>query len=114
MAKVVKPPVATASGKRPAPAVRAAPPARKAPAPVAGPSRWGRLGNLRDRSMQNAPLAGFFREAWAELKKVHWPTREQTTQMTIIVIAFSLATGIILGGLDFVFAQVVAVLVGAH
>jgi preprotein translocase subunit SecE len=64
--------------------------------------------------MQNAPLAGFFREALAELKKVHWPTREQTTQMTIIVIAFSLATGIILGGLDFVFAQLVAFLVGAR
>src|SRR5579872_5135468 len=114
MARVVKPPVATASGKRPAPVVRAAPPTRKAPAPAAATSRWGRLGNLRNRSMQNAPLAGFFREALAELKKVHWPTREQTTQMTIIVIAFSLATGIILGGLDFVFAQLVAFLVGAR
>lgn len=114
MAKVVKPPVAAASGKRPAPAARGAQPVRKAPATSAASSRWGRLRNLRSQSVQNAPLAGFFREAMAELKKVHWPTREQTTQMTIIVIAFSLATGIILGGLDFVFAQLVALLVGAR
>jgi len=34
--------------------------------------------------------------------------------MTIVVIIFSIATGIVLGGLDFVFAQLVTFLVGAR
>ena len=113
MARVVKPPVASTGGKRPVGVVRAAPAVRKQ-APAAAPSRFGRLGNLGNQSVQNAPVAGFFRESLAELRKVHWPTREQTTQMTIMVIIFSLATGVVLGGLDFVFAQLVTFLVGAR
>jgi preprotein translocase SecE subunit len=113
MARVVKPPAVTTAGKRPVPVVRTAPPVRKQQ-PAAAPSRFGRLGALGNQSVQNAPVAGFFRESMAELKKVHWPTREQTIQMTVIVIVFSLATGIVLGGLDFVFAQLIAFLVGAR
>ncbi|MGI8916657.1 MAG: preprotein translocase subunit SecE [Chloroflexota bacterium] len=114
MARVVKPPAATTSSPRPTSGGRAAPPVRKPPVVAAAPSRFGRLGALGNQSVQNAPVASFFRESLAELKKVHWPSREQTTQMTIIVIAFSVATGIVLGGLDFVFAQLVAFLVGAR
>jgi preprotein translocase subunit SecE len=113
MARVVKPPVAPTGGKRPAVVVRAAPAVRKQSS-AAATSRFGRLGNLGNQSVQNTPVAGFFRESLAELKKVHWPTREQTTQMTIMVIIFSLATGVVLGGLDFVFAQLVTLLVGAR
>ena len=113
MAKVVKPPATVSGGKRAAERSVLAPP-RKAPGAPAAAGRFGRLGNLSERSLQRAPAASFFRESLAELKKVHWPTREQTIQMTIIVIVTSLATGFILGGLDFVFAQVIAFLVGAH
>ena len=113
MARVVKPPVAPVGGNRSAPGVRPGPAARRSPAPAAT-GRFGRLGALGSQSVGQAPLSGFFRESLAELKKVHWPTREQTTQMTIVVIVFSIATGIVLGGLDFVFAQLVAFLVGAR
>ena len=113
MARVVKPPVAPAGGNRSTPVVRAAPVVRKQ-APPAASSRFGRLGTLGSQSVGNAALTGFFRESLSELKKVHWPTREQTMQMTIMVIVFSIATGIVLGGLDFVFAQLVAFLVGAR
>jgi len=64
--------------------------------------------------LQQTSAATFFRESFAELKKVHWPTREQTIHMSVIVIIFSLATGVVLGGVDFLFAQMVALLVGAH
>ena len=34
-----------------------------------------------------------FQEAWSELKKVTWPTREQTRNLTVLVFAVSLAVG---------------------
>ena len=36
----------------------------------------------------------FLVEAWSELKKVTWPTPEQTRNLTILVFAVSLAVGI--------------------
>ena len=117
MAKVVKPPATPAGQKagtsRPVPRPPAAA-ARRPPAAAPAASRFGRLANLRGRSLPQAPTTKFFRESLSELKKVHWPSREQTTQMTIIVIVVSLATGGILGGLDFGFAQLIAFLVGAR
>lgn len=112
MAKVVKPPT-SASGARPAVTGRSAPTTRKPSAPSASPGRFGQLGSLGNQSLQRTPIAGFFRESLAELKKVHWPNREQATQMTVVVILFSLATGAVLGGLDFAFAKLVSILVGA-
>lgn len=49
----------------------------------------------------------FFREAASELKKVTWPNKEQTTNLTTIVIIVSLAVGIFLGTMDWVFTQFV-------
>lgn len=35
-----------------------------------------------------------------ELKKVSWPTREETTRLTIAVIAVTVSIGLLLGGVD--------------
>jgi preprotein translocase subunit SecE len=35
-----------------------------------------------------------------ELKKVTWPTREETTRLTVAVVAVSVAIGLGLGGVD--------------
>ena len=43
---------------------------------------------------------GFVRESWAELKKVDWPTRNQTVQGTIVVIIACAVVGAYLWGLD--------------
>ncbi len=45
----------------------------------------------------------FIKEARTELKKVNWPTKQETIKYTLIVIGVSLAVAIFLGGLDFVF-----------
>jgi preprotein translocase subunit SecE len=42
----------------------------------------------------------------AELKKVNWPDRETTRNLTIVVIALSIVLGILLGGLDFVLQRI--------
>jgi len=39
-------------------------------------------------------------EAWAELGKVAWPTRQTVTNLTLIVIAVSIAVGAYIAVLD--------------
>jgi len=57
-------------------------------------------------------LRRFIDEAWSELKKVSWPTREQVRNLTVLVFAVSLAVGAYITVLDLIFARVVALLVG--
>ncbi|MDP9364766.1 MAG: preprotein translocase subunit SecE [Chloroflexota bacterium] len=38
----------------------------------------------------------------AEMKKINWPDRETTKNLTLVVIALSVVLGILLGGIDFV------------
>lgn len=45
----------------------------------------------------------FLKEARIELKKVTWPTRQETIRYTVTVIVISIAVALFLGGLDFVF-----------
>jgi preprotein translocase subunit SecE len=40
------------------------------------------------------------REARVEIRKVVWPTRQETTQTTLIVVVFVLVAALILWGLD--------------
>ena len=47
----------------------------------------------------------FIDEAWSELKKVSWPTRVQTRNLTLLVFVVSLAVGLYITVLDFVFSQ---------
>ncbi len=55
-------------------------------------------------------LFKFFRQAWAELRQVQWPTRHETVRLTIAVFVFSLLFGTIVAatdyGLDKVFKKV--------
>jgi preprotein translocase subunit SecE len=52
----------------------------------------------------------FIDEAWSELKKVTWPTREQTRNLTVLVFAISLAVGIYITVLDSLFQRAVGLL----
>lgn len=45
----------------------------------------------------------FLKEVQLEMKKVNWPTREETIKYTFIVIAVSFGVALFLGVLDFVF-----------
>ena len=40
-----------------------------------------------------------------ELKRVVWPTREETRRLTIMVIIISIAVGIFLGAIDLGFSR---------
>lgn len=54
---------------------------------------------------QAARLTGTVREIRSELRKVVWPTRQGAINLTAIVIGVSLAVGVFLGMVDFVFSS---------
>ncbi len=45
-------------------------------------------------------LRNYLSEAWAELKKVAWPTRSTVINLTLIVIAVSVAVGAYIAFID--------------
>ena len=55
----------------------------------------------------------FVREAHTEVRKVVWPTRKETTQTTLIVIAMVGLVAVIMWVLDGLFAWLVKLLLGA-
>ncbi len=50
----------------------------------------------------------FFQESWSELKKVTWPTREQTMRLTVLVFVISAAVGAYIAFWDVLFTTIVA------
>ncbi len=40
------------------------------------------------------------------MRKISWPDRETTRNLTIVVIAISVALGLLLGGIDFILFQI--------
>ncbi len=48
-------------------------------------------------------VTNYIRESYAELRKVTWPTRQQTIADTIKVIALSIGVAAFLGALDYIF-----------
>lgn len=45
------------------------------------------------------------RETVAEMKKITWPDREMTRNLTLVVIAISVILGLLLGGVDAAFVR---------
>ncbi len=63
------------------------------------------------RKRQNA-VARYFRETVAELQKVNWPTRQEATRMTVIVLVVVFVMSSVLGLLDYVFSRLISIIVG--
>jgi preprotein translocase subunit SecE len=52
----------------------------------------------------------YVNETVGELRKVTWPTRKEATNLTIIVLAVTVAVGLYLGLMDFFFTRFFALL----
>ena len=68
-----------------------------------------------DVYMVKSPIANvapiqFIKEVAAELKKVTWPTRQETVKLTVVVIAISVMTGAFIGGLDAMLVKITELL----
>jgi len=72
----------------------------------------GVAGALALQTTQGRDVWGFFKEAQIEVRKVVWPTRQETTRMTLIVIAMVIAMAAILWLLDTLLAWLVQWLTG--
>ncbi|WP_354623241.1 preprotein translocase subunit SecE [Psychromonas sp. MME2] len=53
-------------------------------------------------------FVGFAKESRLEVRKVVWPTRQETIQTTLIILAVSTIVGLVLWGLDGVFVRLVS------
>jgi preprotein translocase subunit SecE len=51
-----------------------------------------------------------WQDTLAELKKVTWPDKEATKNLTLVVIGISAALGVLLGGIDWVMQRLFALI----
>jgi preprotein translocase subunit SecE len=56
-----------------------------------------------ENTVKNNGLVSFFREVKAEVKRITWPSKDETKKAFIAVIVFTLMYTILVGGLDFIF-----------
>ncbi len=54
----------------------------------------------------------WWQETRSELRKVTWPTRDQTRNLTLVVLAVCIVMATFLGIVDFVLGKIVQLIVG--
>jgi preprotein translocase subunit SecE len=64
------------------------------------------------RRLSIARFRAYVADVIGELKKVVWPTRNDTKRLTILVVIVSGAIGIILGTADFGFTKLMEQIIG--
>lgn len=57
-------------------------------------------------------LISYLQEVKSEMSRVTWPNRKQVLDLTVLVIAISIIVGVYVGGLDFVFTNVLNKVLG--
>lgn len=63
-------------------------------------------GNAKtEKIAENNGVIGFFREVKAEVKKITWPSKDETKKAFIAVVVFTLMYTILVGGLDSIFSS---------
>ena len=66
-----------------------------------------------DGLRQAGPRAAtFLGEVWSELKKVHWPSRQETYSATIVVVVVTAVVAVYLGLVDFFLSTMLRYMVG--
>lgn len=61
--------------------------------------------------LKDNKLVNYIKASRAELKKVTWPTKKETTKYSLLVIGISLGTAAFLGALDYVFSNIFQLIV---
>ena len=56
-------------------------------------------------------IVRYLKETRAELKKVSWPSRQETLNLTLIVVAFTVFMAALLGIIDYIFAWVFGLII---
>lgn len=64
-----------------------------------------------ERVQRDNALVRYFRETRAELRKVVWPSRQEATRLSLIVVSVLVAMSAFLGAVDYLFAQLIGLVV---
>jgi preprotein translocase subunit SecE len=72
----------------------------------------GVAGFVALQTVKGSTFFALVKEARAEMRKVVWPTRQETTQTTLIVVAVVLVMALLLWGLDSLLGWLVSLIVG--
>lgn len=56
-----------------------------------------------EKTIKDNSLFVFFREVKSEVKRITWPSKDETKKAFIAVVVFTLMYTILVGGLDFIF-----------
>jgi preprotein translocase subunit SecE len=67
----------------------------------------------KEKEPRENALVRTLREVRSEMKKVVWPTREETVRLTIVVIALSAVISVVLFSADALFATLLGLLQNA-
>jgi len=59
----------------------------------------------KDKVKFTARVAKFFRDYRSEFKKIVWPSKEETTKSTVVVIVSIVGSAVVIGLLDFLFSK---------
>lgn len=59
-------------------------------------------------------ITKYFRDTFAEMKQVKWPTRNQALMYSLLVIAISVLTALFLGAFDFLFTNFIDLIVNPY
>ena len=62
--------------------------------------------------MSDNPVVRYLRETRAELSKVSWPTRQDATNLTVVVLATVVASSLVLGAFDLLFTELFRLILG--
>ncbi|MBI3244556.1 MAG: preprotein translocase subunit SecE [Chloroflexi bacterium] len=62
--------------------------------------------------MSDNPVFRYLRETRAELSKVSWPTRQEATNLTIVVLITVVASAAVLGSFDILFGKLFQLILG--
>jgi len=90
---------------------KGASPVRPRTAAAAGGARGGGIPIGR----RGAPsITTFFQESRAELRKVTWPTRQETLNLTGAVIVMTVSIAVFLGAIDFVLNYLVKLILNGQ
>lgn len=49
----------------------------------------------------------FFKEVWVEMRRVSWLTRNDVVRYTLLVLGVTILVAFFLGGLDFIFTEII-------
>lgn len=69
-------------------------------------------GFVASKTQKGRWVVEFFRDSRTELRKVVWPTREETTQTTLVVAAMVVVLALLLWGIDGILVWIIGWLTG--